>query len=522
MNSRIILAKGIRIDREYKNVLSYSEASMLNLLQDENHIVVFSYNYSFIRNQGTIMTDFTYEQCLDANYIAFQNPDYSNKWFFAWIDDIVYKGDKNTEIRFTIDSWSTWFLRWTKKNCLIKRHHVNDDIVGRYTFPENLETGEYIIDSYERITELDDMSYIIQCTEWSTGQNKPLATNFGGVFSAGGAYICSNITQVVNILTEYEQSTDVSSDAIFGVYMCPTYLIDNTSGSLRYSGQSSPAYLQKIIAKPTTIDGYTPKNKKLLTFPYCALNVSNNNGTINTYQYELFNEVDEYPSQCVFNIKGVPTVGASIKCTPLNYRNKNEVNNEDEGIMAGKYPTLSWSTDAYINWLTQNSVNLGLGVASNVLSLIGGLGLMATGAGATAGASSVVSSSLSIANQIASIYQHSLTPNTARGNTNGGDINVSSRANTFYFSKMAIRSEYARIIDDYFTRFGYKINRITSPNITGRTYWNYVEIGDSEEIGYGDVPSRYMEIINNACRRGVTIWHSHENLGDYSLNNTVA
>ena len=58
------------------------------------------------------------------------------------------------------------------------------------------------------------------------------------------------------------------------------------------------------------------------------------------------------------------------------------------------------------------------------------------------------------------VYQHSMTPNTARGNTNGGDINVSSNANTFYFSKMSIKKEYARVIDDYFTRFRicYKTN----------------------------------------------------------------
>lgn len=68
---------------------------------------------------------------------------------------------------------------------------------------------------------------------------------------------------------------------------------------------------------------------------------------------------------------------------------------------------------------------------------------------------------------------------------------------------------------------GYAIKRIVSPNIVGRTYWNYVEIGDTEEIGYGEVPSKFMDIINNACRRGTTIWHSHDNIGNYTLNNSI-
>ncbi len=516
MNSKIILAKDINIDSEYNNVLSYSENDMLSLLRSQGHLIAEASNYSFLRPTGTIMAGFTYAQCLQANYIAFQNPDYSNKWFFAWIKDVIYKGDRNTEIVFTIDAWSTWFSYWTKKDCYVIRHHVTDDDIGKYTLPEGLETGEFIVDNYDRLNIFDTCKYIIQCTEWTSGSDKPLATNYGGVFAAGGAYICDNITQVVSILQAYANSTDVSSEAVYGLYMCPSVLINNTSGSLQYSGQTSPVYNTKIINKPTTLDGFTPKNKKLLTFPYCFLNVSNNNGTINSYQYELFND-----SSCTFDIKGVPTVGASIKCNPKKYKMKTDTDNEDEGIMGGKFPTLSWSEDAYINWLTQNSVNIGLGVASDLITIVGGIGLMASGGGALAGASSVVSGSMGIANQIGQIYQHSMTPNTARGNTNGGDINVSSNANTFYFSKMSIKEEYARVIDDYFTRYGYAIKRIVSPNLTGRTYWNYIEIGSSEEIGYGEVPSKFMDIINNACRRGVTIWHNHSNVGNYSLDNSI-
>lgn len=129
LTSKIILVEDINIDRDYINVLSYSESQMLNLCQ--TNAIASSNKYSFIRNTGKIYTDFTYEQCLQANYIAFQNPDYSNKWFFAFIDDVTYKGEKNTEITYTVDSWSTWFSYWTKKNCYVVRHHVNDDAVRK-------------------------------------------------------------------------------------------------------------------------------------------------------------------------------------------------------------------------------------------------------------------------------------------------------------------------------------------------------------------------------------------------------
>lgn len=173
MTSKIILAKNINIDKQYTNVLSYSEQEMLELCQSQTHLVASANNYSFIRPTGSIMAGFTYAQCLQANYIAFQNPDYSNKWFFAWIDDVIYKGDKNTEITFTVDAWSTWFDYWNKKTCFINRQHVNDDTIGLHTIPENLDVGEVVEE-----VEIEDEAYgneygfyVGVLTDWTINDN---------------------------------------------------------------------------------------------------------------------------------------------------------------------------------------------------------------------------------------------------------------------------------------------------------------------------------------------------------------
>ena len=518
LTSKIRLCKGINIDRNYVNVTDYSESQMLTLCESQTHLVASANDYSFIRNKGTISTSFNYDDALQSNYIAFQNKDYSNKWFFAWIDDVIYNGESNTEIKYTIDVWSTWFSYWNTKSCYVLREHVNDDVVGNYTQPEGLELGGYIIDAIDEVSELTNMLYVLRVNKFiATGSSEPLATNYGGVYCAGGAYVFDNISQLVTTIQAYG---DGFNDALIDAYMIPASIIARDYDehgqleSLEYPGQNTPYTITKYINKPTTLNGYTPVNKKLLTFPYCYLNVDNNNGTTNTLMYELFDNLNnEHINDCAFEIKGVPVIGGSIKCCPRKYKNSSTDDVESEGIICGKFPTLSWSQDEYTNWLTQNAVNIGVGITTDIIGLASSVisGNVPIG----------VSSSLSLANKIGQFYQHSLVPQTSKGNTNGGDINVSSDKNTFIFYKMSIRQEYARIIDDYFTRFGYKINRLKIPNITGRTYWNYVEIGDSEDIGYGDVPSNYMEIINTACRRGVTIWHNHANIGNYSLSNTI-
>lgn len=204
---------------------------------------------------------------------------------------------------------------------------------------------------------------------------------------------------------------------------------------------------------------------------------------------------------------------------PYNYKNSGEYNNEEEGIMAGKFPTLSWSEDIFINWLTQNSVNIGIGVATNLLTIIGGAGLIASGGGAPAGASTILSGSLGIANQLGQIYEHSITPNSAKGNINAGDINSCSKENTFYFYKMSIKQEYAKIIDNFFSMYGYKVNSVKIPNIIGRKNWNYVKTIECNITG--EIPQNDIQKLKDIFNNGVTFWHSPVTFLDYSQENNI-
>lgn len=43
---------------------------------------------------------------------------------------------------------------------------------------------------------------------------------------------------------------------------------------------------------------------------------------------------------------------------------------------------------------------------------------------------------------------------------------------------MSIKQEYARVIDNFFNMYGYKVNDVKIPNITGRLNWNYVKTVD--------------------------------------------
>lgn len=559
MNSKILLVKNINIDKEYTNVLSYTEEEMLTLCK--NNLVAMSENYSFLRQTGTILAGFPYEQCLEANYIAFQNTDYSNKWFFAWIDDVVYKGDRNTEIYFTIDAWSTWFSKWTAKPCFVQREHTNDDSIGANTLPENLDVGDVVCEQTTEDISLSQYYYVAVETAWqpkdgSTG-NELTDSGKGSQYSSITVYNKQVFGNQI-ILFKVNNMEDLKDLALYilrtnndghiadiqNVFIVPSALINEgnlTKHTAQVGGVDFSFYTMPFTAdietftttinKVTSFSDFQPKNNKCFVYPYNYLLVSNNVGNINVFKYENFYNSDT----AQFNVELAISVGCSGKLVPINYKKMSRC--DEEAIPLAKYPTCAWSSDAFTNWLTQNALNeatsfaLGIFGASNqyandITSVDrNNKQVEATGKGAIqnyGNANITMGTNIAgaIAKQIGNFYTGALMPNI-QGGQNTADVTWANNRNTFTFRCMRVKTENLRIIDEYFTRFGYVSNRVKIPNITGRKYWNYVEIGGSEEIGYGDVPSKYMDIINNACRRGVTIWHSHENIGNYSLDNTI-
>lgn len=522
MNSRIILAKNIHIDKQYTNVLDYSEEQMLNLCLTNK--VAEANNYSFIRTNKSINVAFSYNQCLQANYIAFQNPDYSNKWFFAWIDDVIYKGNNNTEITYTIDSWSTWFDYWQKKVCFINRQHVNDDTIGINTIPENLDVGEVVQEDFDEMTfqvesNEPNFYFAINSTYNPITKKDFVGVNkINGILQGNWIFIFSvsnvGITYINNFLSDVNNDSKIES--IKELYILPRFLVDTIGKEQLHKDSTFGDYycyllkesdtkvdLPIVIDRTTSFKDFQPKNNKCYVYPYNYLLVSNNIGNNIIYKYENFNINDNDKDTIVLDAELSVSIGASVRLVPFNYKGIEK--NYNETIPLAKFPTCSWASDAFINWLTANAVN----ISSNIVST--GTSIATGNIGSVAG---------NIAGLIGQFYQASLLPSITGGN-NSGDVNFSSGKNTFMIYHMRVKTEYLKIIDDYFTRFGYAIKKLELPNISGRKYWNYVEIGASEEIGYGDVPSKFMDIINNACRRGVTIWHNHENIGNYSLNNTI-
>lgn len=542
-NSVVMLCKDIKLDKTYQNCLTYNESQMVELCNSKK--LVYGYDYEFIRGEeNAILVPYTYANCIKCNYLAFQNPRYSNKWFFAFIDSVDYVNDKTCRINFTIDYFSTWFDYWTAKSCFVIREHVNDDTIGANLVDEGLALGDFVCNKTNDLDAFSSCKPVLGVSELIVGrgatENVPVFYEHGGIFN-GICYIAGegSPTMTSNIVKAYDK--EGKADAIQYIFMAPIELLElsvqynyNIAGyywDLRYAiiDASSISYAVDFggnnYIKPSAINGYTPINKKLLTSPYCYLLVDPHNGNSFTFNYEDFST-----PFYAFSIDALLTPGCSIKITPANYKGINK--NYLYSFAGAKFPMCSWNSDAYTNWLTKNGVDLGFtqlnkseasGIAGIGAMLVGGV-LMATGVGTTFGAGLMISGATGMFTSMQSDYKAQLVPDQVKGNASVGDINYSLGLINPKCYEMSIKREIAESIDAYFTRFGYKVNKLKLPNQVGRTYFNYVEIGKSEIIGYPNsngCPSEAMEIINNIYRSGTTLWHNHDRIGNYNDNTIV-
>lgn len=535
-NSKIILCKDINLSKDYYNVLDYTEEEMLELCLD--NMVVRADNFSFIgKGKNEVQVEFSYSICLRSNYMAFQNPNYSNKWFFAFIDKVEYIGDKTTKIIYTVDEHSTWFSYWSPKTCFVVREHVSDDTIGLHTYPEGLEHGEYTINESSFVTNSlrKDSCYVCISTSY-VPDNTPYVDGsryVGNIYSGLINLVMKSFDDASKFIKAYDEIS--RGDAIVNVYMLPSKFIPNNiqwlQGDLGRQSNINFAPLPNTLGcttidsnitftMNTTLDSYTPKNNKLYCYPYNVFSVTNNCGANADYFYEDF--TNHTP---VFDVIALETSGIPAMLLPKNYKNITSQTYDQlysYGLVAGKFPTCSWKTDLFTNWMTQNGVNIGgsyvpMGLISGTFQTLLG-GAIGDANGIAGGIGGMLSS-------LGEMYQHSLIPPRINGQTTVADLSFADDMLMFRYYKLSIKKEYAKMIDDTFTKIGYKINELKVPNITGRTYFNFVQIGQTDEIGYSNsnftVPQNSMEVINSIYRKGTTIWHNHANIGDYSLNNTI-
>lgn len=509
-------------------------------------------DFTYQRRENAIRYPAHVDSIIQYNYVMYKNDNYTDKWFYARILNMEYINDGMTLISIEEDAFQTWQFDLGYTQCFVEREHVNDDTVGLHTVPENLELGEYeIVDLRDSpmwtrpAGDASDAWRVCFCvtklpSDTTNVTNGRVANDngyIGGVFSSLIFFATYTLAAAQKIIEIYNNDSNLTSDAIVNIYMIPSCCCGaQVAGTSTINGyallpvynfveldqgdaDNTPFQLQQpqVLA-----ENYTPVNKKLLTWPFSYFYVTNKAGQTVEYKYEdfPFETVGDYNRRTISYKKViVPSASLSAKLYFTKYKSYTDTSASGTkmyayGIDYPKVPVCAWTTDYYTNWLTQNGVNVGTNLALG----IGGaaLGVATGGLGLVAGAAGLAST---IANTISEVHRASTTPPQAHGDVNTGDFQYAMQRSSISFYEMSIRPEMAAIIDKYFSAYGYKVNTIKLPNVTGRLNWNFVKTVGSAI--HADIPSESCDRINRMFDNGLTLWHNPTTFRDYTQSNTI-
>ncbi len=539
-NSTVQVFGNLNLSDNYHDSLYFASTSAKDTYFGGLTMLANKSALSYTREQrGYVRLEVSMASVISARYMRFKNTSFENKWFYAFVKNVEYINNNCTQINFELDPLMTWMGDFTLGQCFIERQHTVGDTIGANIADEGIPCGDY---KYEFVEASGWMSssqgaygygYCLASTydpTVSSGTPQLIGGEvYGGIYSGVKYFYTDDPDELDGWLVDITEAG--KSDGIVGVYMIPKMF--------KTIADSNPVEHPKAIDKPySTLDGYTPKNNKMFCYPYKSIQVTNLEGNFAEFRYEFFSGV-----KAQFNMIGVTGSQTEIILEPINYKGVQE--NVTEKMSMKDFPMCSYAIDSFLAYLAQNKSS----IAADVLSTVGSTAMsFATGGASNAlmlssinaktsdartsamegmartrDAGAVTDMATNIFGKLGTLMDYSRKPPQA-GGAQGSNVLVGrengKQRKDYYFMGKTITSNYARMIDDYFTMFGYKVNQVMTPNMNARPNWTYVKTVGCE-VG-GAIPADDASAIENIFNNGIRFWKNHSNIGNYSLNNAPA
>lgn len=522
-DSRIVICSGVRLNSKYEHSIYFPSVDAQREYFAGKAVKTFS-AVSYVRRFWDLKVDADIEEARFWNYVYVINGQNPNDYQYYFINNIEYNNEHSVILKLELDVIQTYLSRCTLQPCFVERQHVTDDTIGANTIEEGLDVGTYKDNLQEDLNDTKNLAIVALSTIDLDRGGGCYGQIRNGVFNRAGLYLAevSDATSVSDFLGSME--TDGNIDAILNMWMFPrafwsaTKQGNNSSPFKSIMGQGD--LLEWQIYRPNTLDGYAPRNNKLYTYPYNLAYITNNSGGSAVYRYEFSDD----KAVITFDTYSAGTPDGGILLYPKGYKGIDE--NKEEGISLTGFPTCAWSADEYKIWLAQNlnqlnlaegnaKIQAGFGIVAGVGSAIAGIAtanpLMIAG-GIGGAVSAGYSNMMKIQEINAQKQDRDLQPPQARGQFSGS-LNIASGRQTFTACTRTVRAETAKVIDDYFSLYGYKINRVQIPNIHARELYTYVKT-----VGchiHGNLNNADLSAIENVFNNGITFWTDGDQIGNY-------
>jgi hypothetical protein len=535
-DSTIRFHKNIVLDNTYDHTYYFDSITAQNNFFSDKSIetgkVLFELdNYSYQRHtSNSIRIARPASAVMNCSYISFKNSSFENKWFYAFLTDYEYVNNSTTIIYYEIDVMQTFMFDIEWKQCYIERQHTISDNIGENTIEENLPIGEYIyqdaveygVHSPSMVNGIDgnyqNYSIVVAATFTGTydGTDWTFYNATGGLY--GGCYSGVKLTVfsgdssgVASLNSFLLAAANVAglTEGLISVFMIPTVFT-------RLELDSSPSMFTTQVQKYTNWTfndtNYSPKNNKIYTAPYTMLHIDNSDGKSADFGFEYFST----PYVEFLNM-GIAMPISEISIIPRYH--KGLTNDFNSKISINNYPQCAYATDSYRAWLAMNSDKLDLEMGAAVVrGLTGFIGVSQSSGGASGAIQNAVNAAETVGNVLIEKKLASTKPPHSQGQ-NTGVLNVANKQFGFHFYYCRPKDEYAHMIDDYFTRYGYAIHQNAVPNLCARTRFTYVKTVDCTIEA--EIANEYTQKIVSIMNNGITFWNDKTSIGNYESPNTI-
>lgn len=533
---------------DLKNVQSYaSRAEQISAIQG---LLTHKFEHvNIIRRDSDLILKGVNENLTQCNYLMYQNKDISDKWYFAFIDNVQYNSLNSVIISHSIDVWQTYQFDITYYKNLILRSHVakSDDTVGRWLAPEPITVAP----EYERKhTVFNNLSWTPQYVLHSTsvfnnttkkyeykgnGIGATLSAEYGKfvdddadvqeviknygrkspdeiIEDAGSTVDWKNILSAFlsggssvnsyNAILGLQSSTSVAElqdhrNELIGLYAIPKWVHDGTNKYATNAIKSKSVSLSLPIL--TLACGYTPRNKKMLTSLCKAYLFYNENGFKLPLKPELF--TSERPT---FTVKSTELSTNGFLLQVDSYADYTSKTNK-----------IAYNCENRLGYDANTGLDKVLNGLTSVVGIVNAVGSVASQAfaGNIGGAiQGVVGAGQQSINMIDALGQRGVNTGAS------GDImSITEKRAMPIFADVSPTEAQCRYIDDYLDVYGYALNEIgkISTYMKNRSNWNYIQVANCniKVSAPNDDFNRLKQMFEN----GVTIWH--KNFGDYDQSN---
>lgn len=569
---------------------SYSDVRLYKSLSDQQgdilqRLTMTSEDYVYIGRNRRIKLSIPADRLYHANYCAYRNRSISQGWVYCFITDVEYVNDNTSEITVETDVFQTYLygVDWDVPACMVDRETVREEEKYLLTAEDDFPLA-YVVDGESDVWFQNDPSHpettvtVTASQVYGNGNIAQAVLNPEGYYTEqidienykgvpqGNALMVHKQNQSLQTYLDHLQKAG-GTDSIEAIFVAPDFLISPWNGlstKVEYiidddNGQDNPDEYEKSFVTPrrgSSCDGYTPKNRKMLYFPYTFVRLTDYNGSSADLRYEFFDSVEVG----TLGIKSAVNPLCEAIVYPLNY--DGQQSNLDNGFVTKCGAQCSWTTSGFNSFLSSNAASIAVTAGGVAATFIPGKAAVSASAklmheskalknagfdafsnvAKSDARKNMVSNTLGkglqqggaiLAAKAPDYLSQSNAPNLVKGQV-GANLMFQTGTQGVHALRMTLKAEFARQIDDFFTMYGYKIEQLKKPELFTRSSWNYVKtigaVAKSKSVtpsanavhtrGAG-TPASALALIASIFDAGVTFWHTTDGFGDYSLDNSI-